>query len=96
VEFSQTDILSSVAARHIEPAQPHQETIRPTAKPPYTPEEDAYIMELKAQDLRWDKIETLFAQRFPHRKKSCLAVHYYAKLKPSMKGSRKRRVKSRE
>lgn len=97
VEFSQADLLSSVAARQIVPAQPHQQTTRPTAKIPYTPEEDAYIMELKAQKIRWGEIETLFAQKFPHRKKSCLAVHYCKLIgpKPSLKRSRKRRVKSR-
>lgn len=94
VEFSQTNLLPLAACRQIEAAQPHQQTVRPVTKIPYTPEEDAYIMELEAQELRWNEIEALFAQRFPYRKQSCLRARYY-KLKPPLKSRKKRRVKNR-
>jgi hypothetical protein len=93
VEFSQTHLLSSVASGQIEAARPHPQIARGT-KSPYLPEEDAYIIELKAQQLGWDRIAALFAQRFSYRSKSCLATRYN-KLKPSMKTSRKRQVKKR-
>lgn len=94
MEYSQTDLLSSVAARQMTAAQPHQEIARSTATTRYTPEEDEYIKELKAQDLAWNKIEALFAQRFPVRKKSCLAARY-CKLQSSSKSGRKGRIKSK-
>lgn len=56
--------MSSATGRQIEAAQPHQQTARLAAKIPYTLEEDAYVMELKAQELGWDTTEALFAQRF--------------------------------
>ncbi|EED14524.1 hypothetical protein TSTA_107310 [Talaromyces stipitatus ATCC 10500] len=71
VEFSQTALLSSIAASQTEPTQPHQQADHLSAKIPYTPKEEAYIKDLKAQELGWHKIETLFAQRFPYRKASC-------------------------
>ncbi|KAI7971763.1 hypothetical protein EIK77_005448 [Talaromyces pinophilus] len=49
--------------------------------PPYTCEENKYILELKDKNLLWAEIEEQFAERFPRRKRASLQVHYHTKLK---------------
>jgi hypothetical protein len=49
--------------------------------PPYTREENKYIVELKDKNLLWAEIEERFAERFPRRKRGSLQVHYHTKLK---------------
>ncbi|BDD57616.1 hypothetical protein MPDQ_002402 [Monascus purpureus] len=94
LEVSQTHFSSFFADKQMESPRPHPRTVYPTTRAPYSPEEDAFIIDLKAQKLSWDEIEDQFAERFPYRKKTSLQVRYCTKLKPLTKESRKRRVKS--
>ncbi|KAI7973048.1 hypothetical protein EIK77_000834 [Talaromyces pinophilus] len=94
LEFSQTHFSSFFADKQMKSPQPHPRTAYPTTKTPYSPEEDELIIDLKAEKLSWDEIEDQFAERFPHRKKSSLQVHYCNKLKHLTKERRKRRVKN--
>ncbi|KAI7969360.1 hypothetical protein EIK77_000913 [Talaromyces pinophilus] len=96
LEFSQTHFSSFFSDKQMKFPQTHPRTAYPTTKTPYSPEEDELIIDLKAQKLSWDEIEDQFAERFPHRKKSSLQVHYCNKLKHLTKERRKRRVKSCE
>jgi hypothetical protein len=94
LEVSQTHFSSFFADKQMESPRPHPRSVHPTTKAPYSPEEDAFIIDLKAQKLSWDEIEDQFAERFPYRKKTSLQVRYCTKLKHLTKESRKRRVKS--
>ncbi|EED20627.1 hypothetical protein TSTA_038340 [Talaromyces stipitatus ATCC 10500] len=51
LELSQTHFSSSVAGGQIESPRPHQRTARPATRIRFTPEEDAFIVQLKAQEL---------------------------------------------
>lgn len=92
LEFSQTQLISLFASEQIKAPGLHQRAADSTTKTPYSPEEDAYIIELKAKNLTWGEIEDQFAELFPYRKKASLQVRYCTKLNP--KARRKRRVKS--
>lgn len=46
----------------------------------YSPEEDKFLVDLKAKNLKWNEIEDLYAKRFSPRKRSLLQGRYY-KLK---------------
>ncbi|KUL81688.1 hypothetical protein ZTR_09995 [Talaromyces verruculosus] len=81
LEFSQTQFSSSFADNQMKSPRPHSRTAYPTTKNPYSPEEDAFIIDLKARNLSWDEIEDQFAERFLYRKKSSLQVRYSTKLK---------------
>jgi hypothetical protein len=94
LEFSQTHFSSLFAGEQIESPRSHQRPAYSTTKSIYSPEEDAYIIDLKAKNLTWDEIEDQFAERFPYRKKTSLQVRYCTKLNPLTRESRKRRVKS--
>ncbi|QGA15977.1 hypothetical protein EYB26_003644 [Talaromyces marneffei] len=94
LEFSQTHISSLFTGEQIESPRSHQRAAYSATKTPYSPEEDAYIIDLKAKNLTWDEIEDQFAERFPYRKKTSLQVRYCTKLNPLTKESRKRRIKS--
>ncbi|KAI7972762.1 hypothetical protein EIK77_000080 [Talaromyces pinophilus] len=94
LEFSQTHFSSLFAGEQIETPRSHQRPAYSTTKSPYSPEEDAYIIDLKAKNFTWDEIEDQFAERFPYRKKTSLQVRYCTKLNPLTRESRKRRVKS--
>jgi hypothetical protein len=56
----------------------------------YSPDEDAFIVELRNRKLTWKEIEEQFAQKFSYRGRSSLQVHYCTKLKRKEKGKRKR------
>ncbi|KUL81289.1 hypothetical protein ZTR_10127 [Talaromyces verruculosus] len=96
LEFSQTHFPSLFAGERMESPRSHPRIAYPGTKTPYSPEEDAFIINLKAQKLSWDEIEDQFAERFPYRKKSSLQVRYCNKLKHLTKEGRKKRVKSCE
>ncbi|QGA12429.1 hypothetical protein EYB26_000073 [Talaromyces marneffei] len=81
LEFSQTHFSSFFADNQMKSPRPHSRTAYPTTKNPYSPEEDAFIIDLKARNLSWDEIEDQFAERFLYRKKSSLQVRYSTKLK---------------
>jgi hypothetical protein len=81
LEFSQTHFSSFFADNQMKSPRPHSRTAYPTTKNPYSPEEDAFIIDLKAQNVSWDEIEDQFAERFLYRKKSSLQVRYSTKLK---------------
>uniref|UniRef100_A0A093VJA9 Uncharacterized protein n=1 Tax=Talaromyces marneffei PM1 TaxID=1077442 RepID=A0A093VJA9_TALMA len=72
LEFSQTHFSSFFADNQMKSPRPHSRTAYPTTKNPYSPEEDAFIIDLKARNLSWDEIEDQFAERFLYRKKSSL------------------------
>lgn len=96
LEFSQTSFSSLFADKQTESPRSHERMDYPATKTPYSSEEDAYIINLRAQNLTWDEIEDQFAERFPRRKKSSLQVHYCSKLKGVTKTRSKRRSRSYE
>lgn len=69
--------------------QPYQQIARSKAKIPYTPEKDTHIMKSNVKSSG-----RMNSRLYPYRKKSCLTARYY-RLEPSLKRSRKRRIRSR-
>jgi hypothetical protein len=51
LEFSQTHFSSFFTDKQMESPRPHSRTTYPTTKTPYSPEEDAFIIDLKARNL---------------------------------------------
>lgn len=81
-EFSQTALSLPISHQSSSSPPPEMGNKRKRTRLLYTPEEDAYIIELKNDNVPWAEIEERFAERFPYRKATSLQAHYFNKLKP--------------
>ncbi|EED12006.1 hypothetical protein TSTA_000780 [Talaromyces stipitatus ATCC 10500] len=82
LELSQSHVSSLFAGGQTKGTRPsRQEGFSTFRSRKFSPEEDAFIVELKSKNYSWGMIEDRFAQQFPYRSKVSLQVHYCTKLK---------------